>query len=250
MIVSCLDALLKELSQPDEVIVVDNNSTDATADVVSKYALEDKRVVLADEHNQGTMFARKTGFDMAKGDLLCTIDADTEVLKGWREGMTTPLQDSDIDALSSYGVLDSSHLVKFNSFVTNKVLYSILPLFLGTSGFLFGSNMMMKNDVWDEISDGVRLHRDIWDDYEITLLVNEHHRKTGVVKQKLFKFSARRSLDSPTELAQYTKNGRKTLGHYSKIRSVILVVPIYLMIGLVIIFLKPSNYIVQKTKSD
>ncbi len=130
------------------------------------------------------------------------------------------------------------------------VLYSTLPVFLGTSGFLFGSNLMMKRKVWEAISDEVRLHQYIWDDYEITLLADRHDMKIGVVKEKLIVFSARRSLDSVPELLRYTKNGRRTLSHYSKMRALILSVQIFIAIGLTIVFVKPGNFVTKQLKSD
>ncbi len=246
LIAKCIGTLLKELSDKDELIIVNNNSTDGTVRIVESYCNKDSRVKLVHEKNQGTMFARKTGFDMSKGELLSTVDADTQVLEGWRQNMVTALADDDVDAVSSYGHLATNHLEKFNSALANIILFRILPLLLGVPGFLFGSSMMIKRDVWEVIGKEVRLNKYIWDDYEITLLVNKHGKKIKTIKQRLFRFSTRRSLDSPKQLFDYAKNGRQTLRHYSKVRAAVLNVLIFITIGLVIILLKPVNVVSRK----
>ena len=45
----CLDSLLSQSEKPDEIIVVDNNSTDSTVSIVRKY----KGVNLVHEKKQG-----------------------------------------------------------------------------------------------------------------------------------------------------------------------------------------------------
>ena len=62
-----------------EVIVVDNASTDHTAEIAS--AWPDVRVVF--EPRKGLLFARQRGFEESRGDLLACIDADTIVPRGW-----------------------------------------------------------------------------------------------------------------------------------------------------------------------
>lgn len=246
----CLESLSIELLKNDEIIVVDNNSTDNTEKVVREYSTKDSRVQYMKESNQGTMYARKKGFDHAKGSFVATVDSDSIVLNGWRDGMLGGIQRLKVDAVSSYGYLDMKQIPRTNYFLTNKILYRIFPFMLGTPAFLFGSNMLMKRSAWNAISDKVRLEKRIWDDVEITILATKSGKKLGTVKTPLFKFSARRSLDSPKDLFLYTQDGRYTLSNYSKLRANLMLVLIFFTIGLVIVLLKPINYATNRTKSD
>lgn len=61
-----------------EVVVVNNNSADNTAEVVVQFASENPDIALrlVDEHKQGLSHARNRGIDEAKGDYLVIIDDD------------------------------------------------------------------------------------------------------------------------------------------------------------------------------
>lgn len=64
-----------------EIIVVDNASTDRTAEV----ALRFDKVKVVFEPKKGTGWARQKGFEKATGDLIAFIDADTLVNRRWFE---------------------------------------------------------------------------------------------------------------------------------------------------------------------
>lgn len=74
----CLNALQSQLKAGDEIIVVDNNSTDSTAAIARQF---DARVI--HEKRQGLSFARNAGFAAAKNKLLARTDADTNVCAEW-----------------------------------------------------------------------------------------------------------------------------------------------------------------------
>src|ERR1700722_13666836 len=75
----CLEAIKQQLYPPEEVIVVNNNSTDKTVKIAQSFPF----VKLIHEKEQGMIPARNAGFDAAKGDLLARIDADTRPPVDW-----------------------------------------------------------------------------------------------------------------------------------------------------------------------
>jgi glycosyltransferase involved in cell wall biosynthesis len=80
---SAITALLRQTADPAsyEVIVVDNNSTDATRAAVA--SLRDPRLRLVPEERQGLSFARNTGIGEACADLVAFTDDDVEVAPDW-----------------------------------------------------------------------------------------------------------------------------------------------------------------------
>ena len=59
-----------------EVIVVDDGSTDRTADIVRRLASEDARIVLYQQKNSGVAAARNYGIQNASGEFIAPLDAD------------------------------------------------------------------------------------------------------------------------------------------------------------------------------
>jgi glycosyltransferase involved in cell wall biosynthesis len=76
---ACLDSLAEQTGVTDvEVIVVDNNSRDATASVAHARGA---RVVF--EPEPGVCWARQAGTQAARNDLVVSTDADTTFAPGW-----------------------------------------------------------------------------------------------------------------------------------------------------------------------
>src|SRR5690348_10470281 len=78
---ACLHSLLAQTRPADEIIVVDNASTDQTGAVAR--AIPGVRVV--DEPAKGLVVAREAARKAARGELLTYIDADCRVPLQWIE---------------------------------------------------------------------------------------------------------------------------------------------------------------------
>jgi Glycosyl transferase family 2 len=59
-----------------EIIVVDDGSTDDTANIVSRFGNEDPRIILIRQPNAGVAVARNTALASSKGSLIAPLDAD------------------------------------------------------------------------------------------------------------------------------------------------------------------------------
>ncbi|MBI2958619.1 MAG: glycosyltransferase [Chloroflexi bacterium] len=73
-----LESLLGQSYKDFELIVVDNNSSDNTADVARSFG-----AIVIREERQGVSHARQRGFMEARGQVIATTDADTVVPAGW-----------------------------------------------------------------------------------------------------------------------------------------------------------------------
>src|SRR6266545_10527 len=84
-----LEALANQTwSEPWEVIVADNGSTDSSVAIAESYKkrLPHLRIVDASDR-RGAGHARNVGAAAAAGDLLAFCDADDEVAPGWLSAM-------------------------------------------------------------------------------------------------------------------------------------------------------------------
>jgi glycosyltransferase involved in cell wall biosynthesis len=84
-----LGALLRQSADPTsyEVVVVDNNSTDGTANVVAQH--DRRRVRLVAESRQGLSYARNAGLQAARAPIVAFTDDDVEVAPDWVETILT-----------------------------------------------------------------------------------------------------------------------------------------------------------------
>lgn len=75
----CIDSLLAQTYENLEIIVVDDESSDHTPEVLGKYASENPKVRFLRKKNGGEYAARLSGVEIAKGSWIGFVDADDEV---------------------------------------------------------------------------------------------------------------------------------------------------------------------------
>ena len=80
----CLSALERQSYSPMEVLLIDDASTDGTADAVAKYPFVK---LLRNETNRGVSYTRNRGIEEAKGKYIHFLDVDDEVSSNFYEEM-------------------------------------------------------------------------------------------------------------------------------------------------------------------
>jgi GT2 family glycosyltransferase len=94
----CLTSLLAaDWASQDELIVVDNASTDGTPDYLEELRRLNPFVrVVLNRQNRGFAAATNQGLNQAAGDALILLNNDTLVADGWRDGLLRWLEDRQI----------------------------------------------------------------------------------------------------------------------------------------------------------
>jgi len=95
-----LGSVLAEREVPLECIVIDDGSTDGTADIVEAMAERDPRIVLLrSPANEGVSNARNRGLRAARGEWLAFHDADDRMLPGGIAALMRPATDQAVVAV-------------------------------------------------------------------------------------------------------------------------------------------------------
>lgn len=82
-IVSLVNKILSETRVAIELIIVDDGSTDETANILRQ--VHDDRLILIKQANQGVYAARNTALDIHQGEWVVFLDADDDITDGFIE---------------------------------------------------------------------------------------------------------------------------------------------------------------------
>ncbi len=89
----CLDSIRAHTPLPHELILVDNASTDGTAEYFRSFAEQHRKViVITNRKNLGFAGGNNQGLAAARGDCVVLLNNDTVVTEGWLERMLAALQ--------------------------------------------------------------------------------------------------------------------------------------------------------------
>lgn len=85
----CLDSVIQQTWRDLEIIVVDDGSTDHTAQIVESYAKKDQRIRLIRKKNGGVTSARLEGIRQATGEYIGFVDGDDVIEPDMYERLLT-----------------------------------------------------------------------------------------------------------------------------------------------------------------
>ncbi len=99
-VAEAIESILSQTFEAFELLIIDDGSTDGSADIVARYAQEDHRIRYISRENRGLVRTLNELAEMARGEYLARMDADDVSLPDRFQ-----LQVSRLDADSSLSVL-------------------------------------------------------------------------------------------------------------------------------------------------
>lgn len=138
-----ITAVLAQLGPEDELVLVDNLSTDATPALLAEAAAADPRArVVTAAERQGVNHARNVGLADARGDILLICDADDRIHAGWVEAFRSAFSDSGVAGGAAIPVDGNGRRVG-----EDLGLHHVF----GGPPYPLGANMAMTRDVFDAV---------------------------------------------------------------------------------------------------
>ena len=150
---ACLHSVLAQSREPDELLVINNASTDDTVAVAARIPFA--RVV--DEPRKGLVVARETGRRHASGDILIYLDADCRAPLTWVERIERRFQhDTALIALSGpYRYYDwdwlGRALIRAYDFTVAPATQFLVKHILRIGTIFYGGNFAVRREAMDRI---------------------------------------------------------------------------------------------------
>jgi glycosyltransferase involved in cell wall biosynthesis len=169
----CLEAFTKQSTTREfEIIVVDNASTDRTAQVVQQFTSK-LPLRLITEPRKGRGAARHAGCVAAQGDIILTTDADAIVPPGWIETMAAAFTSPEIIGVTgTCYITDQSWLANMVFNVVQPTITVLQRLVFG-SFWVLGSNGGFRKVVYEQAG-GYNPELNSQEDTQFSFLLRKH----------------------------------------------------------------------------
>lgn len=120
-----LDSLLEQTNSFDQIILVDDGSSDGSELICDEYAMKSNTISVLHQQNQGVSAARNNGLNLCYADYVCFIDGDDLIHEQYVEMLLAAMVKNDVELaicgytrnISELGLVNSIDCVRQSSFI-------------------------------------------------------------------------------------------------------------------------------------
>lgn len=161
---ACIDSLLEQVDAPSyELIVVDGGSSDSTEEKVKSYG---DKVTFIRQKSKGVGGARNDGFEISKGNILVTTDADTVLEPRWLSKIHAGFENPDVVCVYGPATALEKSSRKYDTVFKISVGLTYLVDKLGMK-WTYGFNTAFRKDAFKKVGGYSSIK--ICDDFEIAV---------------------------------------------------------------------------------
>lgn len=98
---SSINSVLHQTFTDYELLLIDDGSTDDSAEICKSFASQDNRIIFVHQDNQGVSCARNKGIELAKGEWITFIDSDDWIESDYFETLVNAIPSSYCEIICS-----------------------------------------------------------------------------------------------------------------------------------------------------
>lgn len=211
---ACLDSLMRQNEKADEIIIVDNNSTDNSVKIAKKYPIK-----IVHERIQGITHARNKGFNEAQYEIIARTDADTILPANWIKRIKKAFLDDKTVAISgpaSFYDLPTIASQTKTTFLKVIKSYNKIVKKLLKHDCLYGPNCALRKRAWNQIKYSVCMNdKQVHEDLDLAI----HLAPLGKIKfiGTLTVSTSVRRWKKPEAYIEYLYRGLKSIRRHRQL---------------------------------
>lgn len=177
----CLNSVINQTMLPDELIMIDDGSSDDTSEIIKKFTLDHEFCRLIEQDNKGALAARIVGIKSAKGEYVSFIDSDDWIDKDHFSYIKALVEKNKPDIIAMGCMRETAEKVELRTInrIKNGVykdgeLSEILPKVLRYNDFFeFGIlpylwNKLFKTSIIQHVIDDIDI--ELYDGEDVALI--------------------------------------------------------------------------------
>ncbi len=125
-LVKCISSVCNQTWNHLEIILINDGSTDDSMLICNSFALQDNRIVVFSQSNQGASMARNMGMDQATGEYIMFVDSDDWIEPNMVEQLLQKMEANNVDVVISQVPGDEQAYAIDKQLTSRKALLHIL----------------------------------------------------------------------------------------------------------------------------
>ena len=142
----CINSVRNQTYPVDEIIIINDNSTDNTKEILSKY---NDLIIINNNQNLGLGYNRNLGIQNSSNEIIASIDSDVELDKKWLENIIINLKKNKI-VMCGGNMLEKYTNNKVNAWREKYYNQSWGKKDILNPAFLYGCNTILLKSYWEK----------------------------------------------------------------------------------------------------
>lgn len=204
-----LDSILASTYKSIEVILINDGSTDSSADICKLYQQKDARIFYLEQENAGVVVARNNAIKRAKGEYIVPVDSDDCIESSYIE--------------KAVSIMEKEHNIgivycEAEFFGARSGKWDLPPYSLSEmlcDNIIFVTALFRRSD-WEKVGGYKQCMNGYLEDYDFWLSIIEMGRKVYRIPEVLFFYRIRKGSRSKLLAENYNQQVNGALMIYSR----------------------------------